>query len=73
MMFHLNDSVGKIGQWNKVFTIVGVRQKEPRCRIQRGADSGSREWILTDDLELLSRPSSGRGTPVSSSRKKTTQ
>jgi hypothetical protein len=54
MEFHHNDRVGIIGDWESVFTIVGLPRTEPACQIQRGDDLSSREWVLTDDLELIS-------------------
>jgi hypothetical protein len=55
MKIRLTDKVQKIGDWETVFVVVAIQRVEPRYQIQIGDDPRTKEWVVTEDLEFLSR------------------
>jgi hypothetical protein len=56
MKFQLGDVVRKEGQAAENFVVIALRQFEPCCQIQSLERSGAKEWAISQDLELITRP-----------------
>jgi hypothetical protein len=55
MRFQLGDIVRKDGSKVEVFVVIALRQFEPCCQIQSEVDASSKQWAISQDLELVSR------------------
>jgi hypothetical protein len=53
--FQLGDIVRKDGSKIEVFVVIALRQFEPCCQIQSEVDASSKQWAISQDLELVSR------------------
>ena len=60
MKFQLGDIVRKDGDQTEVFVVIALRQFEPCCQIQSEVDPSSKQWAISQDLELVSRPAEKR-------------
>jgi hypothetical protein len=58
--FQLGDIVHKDGDRIEVFVVIALRQFEPCCQIQSEVDPSSKQWAISQDLELVSRPGDAR-------------
>lgn len=52
--FQLGDVVRKEGQAGEDYEIIALRQFEPCCQIRSIARPSTKEWAISQDLELVS-------------------
>jgi hypothetical protein len=51
--FQVNDVVRIIAEGSKEYIVLFHRDYEPCCQIQRNDDSPRREWMISEELELV--------------------